>query len=137
MSEKFNWRFNVEIVGGPTIAASGSQTVDAYTKSQVVVPAISNGTAGEVTLTLDTTGASILIVRASQYVDADDPSVRLQYAVIEGSTTGTPVDLTGPLVMIGQETIRLLGNPVEGLAFTNPIASDITIDTLVGVDATP
>jgi|GEM_PF-1192174 len=137
MSEQLKWNFTVQVVGGPTLAASGKQVVDAYNKSQVVVPASSNGTAGSIELTLDTTGASILIIRASRYVDPDTPANRLQYAVTVGGTTADPVDLTGPLVLIGESAVRLLGDPVASLTFTNPIASDITIDTLVGVDATP
>jgi hypothetical protein len=39
--------------------------------------------------------------------------------------------------MIGENTIRLLGDPVGSIAFINPMASDITVDTLVGGDATP
>lgn len=137
MSEQFNWKFSVQVMGGPTMAASGEQIVDTYNKSQVVVPARAGGTDGEIELTLDTTGASILVVRASQYVDPDNLALRLQYAVTAGGATGTAVDLIGPLFMIGEETIRLLGNPVESLTFTNPMASEITIDTLVGGDATP
>ncbi|HCS88849.1 MAG: hypothetical protein N838_32345 [Thiohalocapsa sp. PB-PSB1] len=137
MSEQCNWKFNVQVVGGPMIAASGEQTVDAYSKSQVVVPARTGSTDGQTELTLDTTGASILIVRASRYVDPDNPATRLQYAVTAGGTAGTAVNLIGPLILIGEDAIRLLGNPVERLTFTNPTASEITIDTLVGVDATP
>jgi hypothetical protein len=40
-------------------------------------------------------------------------------------------------MMVGEDTIRLLGDPVDGITFTNPMATDITIDTLVGGDVTP
>ena len=137
MSEQLNWKFSVQVVDGPTLAASGKKIVDAYSKSRVVVPAASNGNDGKLELTLDTTGASILIVRASQYVDTGNPAIRLKYAVSTGGEPGDQLDFVGPLVMIGESTVRLLGDPVSSLTFYNPITSEITIDTLVGKDATP
>ena len=136
MSEQFNWKFTIQVVGGPTMAASGEQVIDAYSKSQIKVPAHSGGTDGEVVLALNTTGASILAIRASQYIDPNNTTNSLQYAITSGGVVGTAAKMTGPIIMIGESSIRLLGNPVEMVTFTNPIESEITIDTLVGRDAT-
>lgn len=137
MAEQLNWKCNVQVVEGPTIAAGDEQIVDAYSKSQIVVPGGTIGTPGSIELTLDLTGASILIVRSSSYVDPDNADQKLQYTVTDGGVAGTATDLQGPLFLIGETTVRLLGDSVESFTFTNSMTTDVTIDTLVGVDVTP
>jgi hypothetical protein len=137
MAEQLNWKCTVQVAGGPAIAAAGTQIVDAYSKSQVVVPGGTTSTPGTIVLNLDLTGASILIVRASRYVDPENPDQKLQYTVTDGGAAGTATDLQGPIFMIGETTVRLLGDSVESLTFANSMTTEVTIDTLVGLDATP
>ena len=137
MAEQLNWKCDVQVAGGPAIAAAGMQIVDAYSKSQIVVPGGTTGTPGTIVLNIDLTGASILIVRASRYVDTENPDQKLQYTVTDGGGAGTATDLRGPLFMIGETTVGLLGSSVESLTFANSMTAAVTIDTLVGLDATP
>jgi hypothetical protein len=73
MSEKVSWKFNIQVVGGPTLVASGEENVDAYNKSQVVVPAPAAGVNNTVEVNLNSARASHLIVKASHYLDTATP----------------------------------------------------------------
>jgi hypothetical protein len=143
MSEKISWKFNIQVIGGPTLVASGDQNLDAYTKSKVVVPAKTAAGDGETEVNLDTTGALILIVKASQYLDRTDPALILQYEVTKANPAGgaditdAAVDFLSPLILIGENAIKMLGDPVVKLKFTNPTSSEITIEMLTAVDVTP
>ena len=133
MSEEVRWSLSVQAVGGPKIAASGTMAVNVYSKSQVVVPAHDSGTDGSLTVTVNTTGAELLLIVASQYVDAEDATKILQYNV----NGGTDTDITAPLILLGAEAVKLLEDPVTSVKFTNPIEAKIDVDIFVGGDATP
>jgi len=137
MAEQLNWKCSIQVAGGPAIAAADTHTVDAYSKSQIVLPGGTVGAPSTIVLNLNLTGASILIVRASCYVDPENENQKLQYLLTDGGVDGTAIDLKGPLFLIGETTVGLLGDSVESFTFSNSMTKEITIDTLVGVDATP
>ena len=138
MSEELRWNLSVQVVSGPTVAASGTLKVDAYEKSQVVVPARTGGADGTLDVEIDTTNAELLLIKAGQYVDATDDTKILQYAVNPGATPAGPTgDFTAPLMLMGVDVIKLVADPVELIRFTNPIEATVTIDIILGGDITP
>jgi hypothetical protein len=134
MSEELRWNVSVQVVSGPTVAATGIVRADAYSKTQVVIPPRAGTTDGTIDVSVDTTGAELLVVKASQYVDSADPTIILQYDI---NDAGAAKNLSAPLVLIGGDAIKLLADPVTKITFTNPIEASITADIVVGGDATP
>jgi hypothetical protein len=138
MSEELRWNLSLQIVSGPTVAASGTLSVDAYSKSQVVVPARTGGVDGTLDVSVDTSDAELLLIRAGQYVDQADATRILGYAINpEATPPGPSGNLTAPLMLMGADVIELVANPVELVRFTNPIETPITVDIVVGGDVTP
>lgn len=122
MPEKISWTLNVQVLGGPKVSAADVIEVDAYDRVEAVVPA-----SGSVTVDVQpAAGAQFLLTTASSYEN-------LTYTV-DG---GTPVTLNGAHVLIGSGAVGLLGTTQNQFVFNNGGAEDVTVNILVGRDATP
>jgi|SRR3954447_15462212 hypothetical protein len=124
MPEKLNWSYATQVVGGPTLAASGSLDVEAYLKLTVTVPA---GGSLDVEV-LPGGGGSVQLLVINPAV----PSADLTYTV-----GADEVALDGPHVLIGVGAVGLLAATVGTLTFDNAGAEDAEISILAGRDATP
>ena len=123
MPEKINWTLNVQVVGGPKVSASDTLDVEAYDKIEAVIPA-----GGSATIDVQPgTGAQFLLITAGSYAD-------MTYEV---DSSGTTVTLDGPHVLIGSGAVGLLGSTQNQFEFSNAGGEDVTVDILVGRDATP
>lgn len=113
----------MQVVKGPKVSASDTIEVDAYDKIEAVIPV---GGSATVNVQPDD-GAQFLLVRAGSYEN-------LTYEV-DGS--GTTVTLDGLHVLIGSGAVSLLGSTQKQFVFSNGGIADVTVDILVGRDATP
>jgi len=129
MSEKINWAMNVQVVGGPKVSTSNTVTLDAYDKIQVSVDAgaadkkveIQPGGAGQV---------RFLFIVSDQY----DPALTYK---VNSSASATIIKLDGPQLFIGTGAVGLLDPAPSSFFFTNGLATGVSIEILVGRDATP
>jgi hypothetical protein len=124
MPEKLNWRYSVQVAGGPTVSGAGALEIEAYEKLSVTVQASG---------TLDVeivpgTGASLQVLVISPATPGPD----LSYDV-----SGTPAVLDGPHVLIGAGAVGLLAATVGKLTFKNDGSADAALSILAGRDATP
>lgn len=134
MPETINWSFSVGAVDGPRVSGSDAFEVDAYDKVSVVLPAAADVPVQPAT---DAGKVHLLVIRASAYdaaieVSVDDTSTN--------PTVTTTFSLDGPLVLIGSGAVKLLldsSSAPHTLKFTNGTGADVTVDILVGRDATP
>ena len=129
MSETIKYSISVQVVGGISIPVSGTIQPEAYSKIQVTVPA----GATDMVTNLQPTGedlANFLLIKSSAY---DDDNVT--YKVNESSAT--PVVLDAPHLFIGSGAVAILDSDPTQLLFSNGTDEDVTIDILVGRDATP
>ena len=127
MTETIKYSLNFQVVGGTSVPISSEVAVDAYAKIQVAVPA---GTT-DLTINLQPDGdnlAEFLLIKSSVY--GDD----LTYKV---NTSTTPIVLDGPHVFIGNGAVSILDASPTQLLFSNGLTGDVTIDILLGRDATP
>lgn len=122
MAEKITWALNVQVTGGPKVAASNSMEVNAYDKVETVVPANDSATVD----VQPGDGAKFLLVAAGAYEN-------LTY-VVDG---GDPITLDGPHVLIGSGAVSLLGDTQNQFVFTNSGGEDLSVSILVGRNATP
>jgi hypothetical protein len=122
MSEKTNWMFKVQVLGGPNVTANKDVELETYVKSSVKV---ANGTPVEVAFVAS---PSLLIVSADKYTDA---ALVVTYTI---NAAAAVKKLDGPLVLIGKENVKLLDAAVTKLTFTNPFPTDIQIELLSGND---
>lgn len=130
MPEELRWNLSVQAISGPTLTATGMMQPDVYSKLKVVVPAQSDG--GSLQVTLDTSNMTLLVIKASMYVNPANATQILQYDVGGGA-----VNLTAPLMLLGATTVGLLNIAGGNITFTNPIDEAITVDIIVAGDATP
>lgn len=134
MSEQVSFSAQVKISGGPTIPISVTLAPGAYVKLNVTVP--TGGTATPVHVQPAAGLAQILIVTASSYIDAQDPSKKL--AIEFGQLTSgnfaaiskAPIDLDGPLVVSGKGTLANVAPDWTMLRLTNDTSADISVDIL-------
>lgn len=128
MAENINWSFSASVQGGPTVAGSDGLEATAYDKLRVTIEA------GNLDKKIDILppGASgpvlLLVIRASTY------SPDLSF-----STTGTDarsVVLDGPLFLVGAGPVKLLTGDLKAVQFANGTSGAVTVDILVGRDAT-
>lgn len=123
MSPKISYSFTANVSDGPSLTASGSMDVEAYSEIEVTVPA-----GGSVDVDVQPgSGGQMMVITGSDYTN-------LTYEV-DGS--GTSVTLDGPHVLIGSGAVALLGGTQNSIAFSNGGAEDATVHILVGRDATP
>lgn len=128
MSSTVNLSLRVSVASGPSISISKAVTVEAYDKIDVTVAAGDSDKVVEIQ-----PGASsqvqILLIKASEY-GAD-----LTYKVHD--VAATPIVLDQDQLYLGQGQVGLLGAQIDKLLFTNNLANNVTIEILVGRDATP
>jgi hypothetical protein len=121
MPEKINWTLNVQVVGGPKMAASETVTVDAYDKIQVTVDA-GEDKAVEVQPGGDDR-VQFLLINSNQ---SDD---KLTYKV---GTATEDIKLDAPQLFIGDGAVGLLGEAPGKLSFSNGLSEAASIEILVG-----
>lgn len=120
-----NVTLSVQVVEGPSIAATRTIDVDAYDKIQV---RIEQGAAGKV-VEVQPGGAGrvqLLVITSSEF------SELLTYKV---NNAGADVILDAEQVFMGDGGVSLLGAVPETLAFTNALANDVDVVILVGRNA--
>jgi hypothetical protein len=129
--EQIHWTLNVQVVGGPKISRSRTETVDAYDKITVDVPPQADGNPGRATVEVQPGGVGqvrFLLIESSVY-DAED----LTYGV---SVDATPIALDTLQVLIGAGVVGLLGAAPQTMTFSNKLTQVAAIQILVGRDAT-
>ncbi len=127
MAETIKYSLSFQVVGGISLPISSEMAVDAYEKIQVAVPA----GATDMTINLQPDGAHLaefLLIKSSAYGDS------LTYKV---NTSTTSIVLNGPHVFIGNGAVSILNSSPTKLLFSNALTGDVTIDILLGRDATP
>jgi hypothetical protein len=130
MAEKISWMLSVQVIGGPKVSASQTTEVEAYDKIQVTVAAgasnkaveVQPGGSGQVTF---------LLITSNKY----DPS-KLTYKVNDGTST-TTFTLDAPQFLMGRGGVALLDPAPKTLFFSNTLTEDVSVEILVGRDATP
>jgi hypothetical protein len=128
VSEQIHWTLNVQVVGGPKISRSRTETVDAYDKITVDVPAQADGNPGQATVEVQPGGVGqvrFLLIESSVY-DAVD----LAYSV-----GGDPIALDTLQVLIGAGAVGLLGAAPQTITFSNALMQVAAIQILVGRNA--
>jgi hypothetical protein len=128
MPETIKYSLSFQVVGGTSVPVAGQLTADAVEKIQVAVPA----GATDLTVNLQPGGADLgqfLLIKASAY------SEDLTYKVNDAAATAIVLD--APHVFIGAGAVAILDDEPTTLLFSNATAADVTIDILLGRDATP
>ncbi|MGB3457900.1 MAG: hypothetical protein WBB08_01100 [Halobacteriota archaeon] len=128
MSGKINLTLKVDVVSGPSISVSKEITVEAYDKIDVAIDTgvsdkpveIQPGSSNQV---------QMLLIKPSKCGE------ELTYKV--GDTSATPIVLDQEQLFLGQGAVGLLGTELDKLFFTNNLTEAVTIEILVGRDATP
>ena len=126
MAETINWSVNFDAVLGPRIAASGTQTVDAYDKVSVRLEAGATDVDVDVQPSATAGDVLLLVITASSY------EAQVTFSADAGTTMFT---LDGPVVLVGAGAVTLLADPPQTLRFANPDAQPADIDILVGRQA--
>jgi len=127
-----NLALNVQVVGGPKVLISKSQSVEAYDKIEVLI----DTDVTEKTVEIqpgETTQVSFLLTESSVY------SSDLNYIVSEGDAAkdSSAIVLDQPHVYFGMGAVSALGVAPKTLKFTNKSGKQAAIGILVGRDATP
>jgi|LAHU01.1.fsa_nt_gb hypothetical protein len=126
MTEKIDWRVNVDVVGGPTIKAGDSLIVEAYDKIDVIVPK-----EGSIDVDLQPGAASQV---SFLLISASDKSAysHLTCKPLTGTPlTGTPIKLDAPLILIGNGAITLLAS-TNKINFSSNLTNDAALSILIG-----
>jgi hypothetical protein len=128
MSEKITYSLSVQVAGGPKISDSDTLEVEAYDKTQVT---LADGDS-DIEVDIQPGGAGL-----AQFVSvtATDYDNTLTYKVNAAPATAIPLD--GPHLFIGAGAVSLLDPAPIKLFFTNATGSNVTVNVLVGRDATP
>jgi len=127
-----NLALNVQVVGGPKVLISKSQSVEAYDKIEVAIEPDGVKKSVEVQPG-DADHVSFLLIESSVYSSA------LNYVVSEGdpSTDASAIVLDQPHVYFGMGAVSALGVAPKTLNFTNNSGKQAAIEIIVGRDATP
>lgn len=126
MTQGIGWSVSAWIESGPTMQATGVVEVDAYEKISSVVSA---GKTVKVTLAAGSWDTvSLLVIRPS----ITDGSVKYS-----SKTGGPEVVLNATHSLIGAGAVSLLGSGNAELEIINSGAADVTVEILLGRDATP
>jgi hypothetical protein len=126
-----NLALNVQVVGGPTVLISKSQSVEAYDKIEVVIEADSKEKSVEIQPGA-ANNVSFLLIKSSVY------SSDIKYKVNAGEPDSTTaIALDEPPLYFGKRAISALGKSPKTLKFTNSITptTPAAIEILVGRDA--
>ncbi len=138
MAGKITWTLNVQVSQGPNVSATDQLAVEAYDKIDVVVNGTDNGgdetVSTEVEIQPSAAGqVQFLLIKSSQYHATD-----LTYSVSTAEPDKTlRKKLDALQVLIGHGAVELLGPALDSLFFYSGLAEDVTIEVLVGRDATP
>jgi hypothetical protein len=125
MSETISYSFTIQVAGGPKVTDVDKIEVEAYDMLEVDVP--DTGTSGgvaTVNVQPSDSGVKLLLVTADSYE-------QLTYKVDSGSAQ----TLDGPLLLIGEGAVKLLGSTQKQFEFTNADTAANTVNILVGRDA--
>lgn len=133
MPKTIKYSLNIQVVGGSSIPVAGEISPDACEMIQFALEA--NKKDLEVNLQPDGDKlGEFLLIKASSYTD-DTDSHCLTYKVNDAS--GTAISLDAPHVFFGKGAVALLDDSPTKLFFSSTLTADITIDILIGRDATP
>ncbi len=132
MSSTINLALKVNVVGGPSISVSKGITVEAYDKIDVTIDA--GATDKEVEIQPGAPSrVQMLFIRSSKYGEKGE----LAYKVHKTTNSPITVILDQDQLFLGQGAVGLLGTDVDKLFFTNNLTEAVSIEILVGRDATP
>jgi hypothetical protein len=126
-----NLALNVQVVGGPKVLISKSQSVEAYHKIEVAIEPDSKEKSVEVQPG-DAAHVSFLLIQSSVY------SSDIKYGVNDGSADSpTALTLDEPHLYFGKGAISASGKSPKTLKFTNSTTTSTpaAIEILVGRDA--
>jgi hypothetical protein len=119
----------VSVSGGPSLRVSQSVPVEAYDVVDLVVADGALDRVVEVQPSAAASRVQFLLVMASQYDSA------LSYRVNSAASPSNPLDR--PLLLAGVGAVGLLGAVPGSLLFSNATGADVTVQVIVGRDATP
>ena len=125
-----NWFFEVAVAGGQTIRAGGEQSPETVDVAHVEVDAGAAEAVDLLPASADGT-VSLLVIRPSEF--------HADVAFSFEGPAGTPETfaLDGPVVLIGSGSVSLLPAPPLKLWLTNDTPDPVTVEILIGRDATP
>jgi hypothetical protein len=126
MAETINWSVAFDVVLGPRIAASDTQTVDAYDKISLQLAAAATDIDVDVQPSTSAGDVQMLVIVASSY------EAKVTFSADAGATKFT---MDGPVVLIGSGPVGLLADPPKTLRFANPDADPVDVEILVGREA--
>lgn len=132
MSEQVKWTLNIEVVDGPKMSASKTETVDAYDKIEAEIPKKQNG-AETKTVEVQPGGAGkvqFLLIKSSAYGE------KLTYKAQDDTGDSAIIKLDSIQLLIGAGAVGLLGKAPQKLIFSNELDQTASIEILVGRKAT-
>lgn len=129
MAVNITSRSEINVAGGPSMTISQTLSAEAYDLIDVTIADAAADIVVEVQPGSATGQVQFLAVSASQF------NPPLTYKVNAGANPSHTLDRA--LLLIGAGAVGLLGFAPESLLFTNTTGSDITVQILVGRDATP
>jgi len=112
---------NFQISRGASLSIPGEVKLEAYEKIQVVIAASASST-----ISLPS-GIQFLVIKSSAYGDA------LTYKI---NSETTVIKLNSAHVFMGTGAVAILNTAVAKLVVSNGLTGDVTLDLLVGIDAT-
>jgi len=129
MPTNINWKLNVEVQSGPTVAEAHAIQVDAVDRIEVVVPDSSaSPKATEIDIQPGATGKTkLLLIRSSAYGD------NLKYKV--HAAAGDERVLNDALFLTGKGGLDLLEDPtspLDKLLVTNTTGKSVVLEIIVG-----
>lgn len=128
MAEKIRWTASVQVIGGPGISTSRTIEVEAYDSIKVEVETTDVDKEVEVQPSATAGQVKLLVLTADRY------SPDLTYKV--NDTTNPAVPLDEPQFLAGARAVGFLDPAPVGLFFTNASAEPVSVQILVGRDAT-
>ncbi|NTU41458.1 MAG: hypothetical protein HGA78_00080 [Nitrospirales bacterium] len=128
MSSTINLALQVSVVAGPSVSVSKKLDVEAYDKINVTIPAAAADKEVQIQPGLSSQ-VQLILLKASKY-GAD-----LKYKV--HVNTNPDIVLDQDQLFSGAGQVGLLGANLDKLFFTNGFSEDVTLEILIGRDATP
>ncbi|MCX6028836.1 MAG: hypothetical protein NT169_05990 [Chloroflexi bacterium] len=132
MAEKMTWALNLQVAGGPKLAVTQLLEVEAYDK--VVVEVNAGDTDKEVNVLPG--GAGLAQFICITLTDPKKYSDQLTYKV-NSAASPTVIALDAPHLFLGKGAVKLLDAAPSKLFFSSTLTEDVTVQILVGRDATP
>ncbi|HEY5960433.1 MAG TPA: hypothetical protein VIV60_27960 [Polyangiaceae bacterium] len=119
----------VSVAGGPSLRQAQALAVDAYDMVDVVIADGATDETVEIQPSAIAGQVQVLFVSATQY----EPG--LTYRVNAAANPSHPLDRA--LLLTGAGAVALLGPAPTSLLFSNATGANITVQVIVGRDATP